>query len=285
MSDWWICLSERLMAIDGVWPGIAASTRAACRQPSRSDPAADRHDQPGLLGDRDELVGRHHPALGVVPAQQRLDAGDRAVVQPHDGLVVELELPGGDRALQVGPQLQAGEHALVHLRARTAGSRPCRRAWRCTSRRRRRGSSRRRRRRRPGRARRCRGCSAARSPCGRPAAAWRERLEDAARRCRPPPGCSATSSSSTANSSPPKRAAVSAPRMLASSRRATSISTSSPAAWPRLSLIVLEVVEVEEEHRAAVLLAARARDRVAHALGEQRAVGEAGDARRGRPGG
>ena len=50
----------------------------------------------------------------------------------------------------------------------------------------------------------------------------------------------AMSSSSTANSSPPKRAAVSAPRMLWSRRRATSCRTSSPAAWPRLSLIVLK---------------------------------------------
>ena len=49
-----------------------------------------------------------------------------------------------------------------------------------------------------------------------------------------------TSSSRMANSSPPKRAAVSVARMLVARRSATSRRTSSPAAWPRLSLIVLK---------------------------------------------
>ena len=88
----------------------------------------------------------------------------------------------------------------------------------------------------------------------------------------------ATSSSSTANSSPPKRAAVSAPRMLWSSRRATSCSTSSPAAWPRLSLIVLKSSRSRKMHGEAALLAPAAGERVAHALGEQRAVGQPGHA-------
>ena len=57
------------------------------------DPAADRDDQARLLGERDEGVGADHAALGVMPAQQRLDAGDAAVAEAHDRLVVELELP------------------------------------------------------------------------------------------------------------------------------------------------------------------------------------------------
>ena len=40
----------------------------------------------------------------------------------------------------------------------------------------------------------------------------------------------------------------------------------------------LEVVEVEEDHGEPALLAPAARDRVAYALGEQRAVGESRDA-------
>ena len=36
------------------------------------DPRADRPDQPVLLGERDETVGRDVPALGMPPAQQRL---------------------------------------------------------------------------------------------------------------------------------------------------------------------------------------------------------------------
>src|SRR3954469_13909067 len=50
----------------------------------------------------------------------------------------------------------------------------------------------------------------------------------------------ATSSSRIANSSPPKRGGVSTARPLVASRLATSISTASPAAWPRPSLIVLK---------------------------------------------
>ncbi len=47
-------------------------------------------------------------------------------------------------------------------------------------------------------------------------------------------------SSSTANSSPPSRAAVSAGRTARCTRRPTSASTSSPTAWPSVSLIALK---------------------------------------------
>ena len=53
-------------------------------------------------------------------------------------------------------------------------------------------------------------------------------------------GESSTPSRSTANSSPPKRATVSVGRTVAARRRATSWSTTSPAAWPRLSFTVLK---------------------------------------------
>ena len=42
------------------------------------DPAADRLDQAAVLGDRDELAGVEQAALGVLPADQRLEAGDLA---------------------------------------------------------------------------------------------------------------------------------------------------------------------------------------------------------------
>ena len=60
-------------------------------------PAGDRDELAGLLGHRQEGVGREQPALGVLPAHQRLDALDRAGVQPHDRLVVHDELV--DRAV------------------------------------------------------------------------------------------------------------------------------------------------------------------------------------------
>ena len=64
-------------------------------------PAADRDDQAGLLGDRDELVGRDHPALGVAPAQQRFQPDDTLVGEVDQWLVVQLELPTLDRVAQV----------------------------------------------------------------------------------------------------------------------------------------------------------------------------------------
>ena len=51
---------------------------------------------------------------------------------------------------------------------------------------------------------------------------------------------SARSSTRTANSSPPKRATVSPGRSASFRRGATPVSSSSPAAWPRLSLISLK---------------------------------------------
>ena len=241
------------------------------------DPAADRDDEPGLLGDRDELVGRHHAALGVVPAQQRLDARRRArrpAARPAGSS--SSQLAGGERALQIGPQLQALQHALVHARLEECGSAPL-----------------------PSRLAMYIAASASRIISSAPAVPSAPSTEMPMLQRRAISRCPArigwesasssrsavsaaswalsTSSSSTANSSPPKRAAVSAPRTLESRRRATSMSTSSPAAWPRLSLISLKSSRSRNSTAQPLLLAARAGDRVAHALGEQRAVGEAGD--------
>ena len=234
------CLTDRLMLIVGAALGRqrvpqAASVAATLAQ----HPAPDRDDQAGLLGERDELPRRDQPALGVAPAQQRLDAEDAAVLEPHERLVVQLELLGGDGALQVGAQLEPGEHTLVHLRLEHRGSCPCRRASRGTSPRRRRGSAPRRPPARPPRRPRCRCCSAARAPC----APTRSGIaSDSSTRSAVSAASwtSSMSSSRSANSSPPKRAAVSLARTLVARRFATSASTSSPAAWPRLSLIVLK---------------------------------------------
>ena len=42
------------------------------------DELAERPDQPGLLGDRDELGGGDARAVGLGPARERLEAGDAA---------------------------------------------------------------------------------------------------------------------------------------------------------------------------------------------------------------
>ena len=52
----------------------ASSSTAAWRQASKSRSRAERHDEAGLLRERDELGRRDRPALGVRPARERLDA-------------------------------------------------------------------------------------------------------------------------------------------------------------------------------------------------------------------
>ena len=191
---------------------------------------------------------------------------DRAVLQPHDRLVVQLELLGR-RARAAGRCAAPGGRARPRASpARTAGSRPCRRAWRCTSRRRRRGSSRRRR--SPD------SCSATEMPrlqrsasslcpatqrhgerledplggvgrllavARRPRAAPRTRRRRSARRCRRR-GCSA------------------------SSRRADLDQHLVAGGMPEAVVDRLEVVEVEEDHgEPAPLAAARGRSRGARA--------------------
>ena len=55
-------------------------------------PVADLQNEAGLLGDGDELPRRHHGAIAALPAQQGLDAGEAAVVDPVLGLVVQQQL-------------------------------------------------------------------------------------------------------------------------------------------------------------------------------------------------
>ena len=72
----------------------------------RSTQLADRQDQAGLLGQRDELGRRHRAQLGAVPAQQRLDAGDARRSQIELGLVVQRQLVALDGAAQARLQRQ-----------------------------------------------------------------------------------------------------------------------------------------------------------------------------------
>ena len=63
--------------------------------------------QARFLGDRNELAGRDHAALLMVPAHQRLDAGDGAVAQRDLRLVVDAERALGDGDLEVAFELLA----------------------------------------------------------------------------------------------------------------------------------------------------------------------------------
>ena len=78
-------------------------------------PGPDRHDQPAVLGHRDEVLGRDVAALRVVPAQQRLRTDDRAIGQRDLGLEVDAELVLGQAAAQVGLQRHAVARALTEV--------------------------------------------------------------------------------------------------------------------------------------------------------------------------
>ena len=79
------------------------------------DPAADRLDQAAVLGDRDELGRVEQAALGVLPADQRLEAGDLAGAQADHRLVVERELVAVERVAQLAFDLEPAHRAGPHL--------------------------------------------------------------------------------------------------------------------------------------------------------------------------
>ena len=85
--------------------------------PTRLDehPAADRYDQPGVLGEGDELVRRDETAGGVLPADEGLDPSDGVRVEIEDGLVGEEELVRSDGNAQVGLKLEALADDCLHL--------------------------------------------------------------------------------------------------------------------------------------------------------------------------
>src|SRR5690606_23466203 len=81
-------------------------------------PFADRHDQAGILGQRDEFAGADETVLGAVPADQSLEA-DHVLARGVDhGLEMEAKLLVADRLpqreLELAPLLDVGvERRLV----------------------------------------------------------------------------------------------------------------------------------------------------------------------------
>ena len=65
-----------------------------------ADPRPDRADQAALLGDLEERAGGRSPLVGMRPAQQRLEAGERVVLERDHRLVVERERTVVDCALR-----------------------------------------------------------------------------------------------------------------------------------------------------------------------------------------
>jgi hypothetical protein len=96
-------------------PRGALPARALEHQPPERD------DEPGLLGERDEVGRRHEPALRVVPAHERLDAHGAPRLELDDGLEDEAQLVAagdraGERVAQVALEREAGDGGRVHGR-------------------------------------------------------------------------------------------------------------------------------------------------------------------------
>ena len=101
---------QRIAQPQGALPGAELLRGALQHEQAELD------DQPGLLGDGDELGGRHAAELWMVPARQRLEAGDRAVFEPHDRLVEDGDFFALDGAAQVRLQGQPVGLARPHRR-------------------------------------------------------------------------------------------------------------------------------------------------------------------------
>jgi hypothetical protein len=78
---------------------------------------AERHDDPALLGDGDELRGRDGAEAGMRPARERLDADEAAAAEIHLRLVADFQRPGIHRVaelvLDLQPADQRGARALA----------------------------------------------------------------------------------------------------------------------------------------------------------------------------
>ncbi len=78
-------------------------------------PGAERDDEPGVLGDPEEL-GRRDVLAAARPADQRLDAGYPRRRQLDYRLVLDAEAAVLDRGAQIGRQLQPPDYVGVHMR-------------------------------------------------------------------------------------------------------------------------------------------------------------------------
>ena len=60
--------------------------------------------------------GTTRPAVGVLPAHERLEPGDASRLERHDRLVDEAQLPEVDRVLEIVAQLVTGPDRGMHGR-------------------------------------------------------------------------------------------------------------------------------------------------------------------------
>ena len=113
-SGWRSWCTDRLIATRMRRPASRHSARLAAG--FVDDPVAERADQAVALGHRDEDRRADHAALRVVPAHQRLGAGDLAAGRVDLRLVVQLELLARHGLAQVAQQLDLLARTADHAR-------------------------------------------------------------------------------------------------------------------------------------------------------------------------
>ena len=236
-----------------------------------------RADHAGLLGERDELVGRDHAADGVRPAHERLDAGDPVAAEVELGLEVQRQVVAR-RPRRAARRSAAGARGCAG-RARARRTRcPSGGAWPGTSRRRRAGAASRRR----GRARGSSATPMLAAICSSMPSTVKRSDE---RRGDPLAGAlggAARRAAATANSSPPSRATWSPARSAVRIRGPSWASTRSPAWWPSVSLSSLKWSRSITSSASEPSVGARAVDRAAQLAVEPAAVREPGQLVRAR---
>ncbi len=79
------------------------------------NPVANRHDQPALFGELDKFVGRDHPSLRMIPANQRFDAGNFLRFEVEFGLVMQRPLLLLDCISQIGLEFHVTHRKRLHV--------------------------------------------------------------------------------------------------------------------------------------------------------------------------
>src|SRR4029077_793030 len=79
------------------------------------NPSADRLNEPHPFGGGDEALGSDDALVGVVPANQRLEARRSARGELDDRLVAQAQLPSPERPTKVALELDAIQELDVHL--------------------------------------------------------------------------------------------------------------------------------------------------------------------------
>ena len=210
---------------------------ASWRHAVLEDQVAERHDEAGRLGDRDELVGSDDATIRMVPARERFEPGDVERGEIHDRLVHDLDLARARARSAVLPRAPSRCWTTTSIAGSNCSSRPrpsrfaayrAMSAWRSRSV----GLA-------PSRTRSA--PTEHPSTTARPATMIGAQIggRQSLRRSSRPRRARGASARRIANSSPPMRATRSAGRTVARRRRDTSTSTSSPAWWPSASFTAL----------------------------------------------